>query len=333
MLAGLLHSLEKETAPPVTFLSERCLRKRLNKNECTRCVDVCRSKAIEREGRTIVYREDRCTGCMGCFSVCPNDAFACEFNMFDLLPPLQRSNSERPLTISCRRAAPCAENIRIPCLGLLSEPVLAAMHCVAAADFYLDVGPCADCENGAVLDRLHSRMRGLATRLGGSERPRIRYCTGGFPEKANRASARRFFLGMAGSSLLDAGKESVRLMADAPEADPQDASRERRPVQLSRFLHKALDMVPQEEDARRDLLKSYFRTIKIKKEQCDQCPLCSGMCPTGALKRKNGDGEKRLLFTSAGCSGCGLCVEFCRKQAVLLQPGCHGDPGEEMVVF
>ena len=53
---------------------------------------------------------------------------------------------------------------------------------------------------------------------------------------------------------------------------------------------------------------------------CTRCPLCTGICPTGALRVKGSGSEKQLLFTATRCSGCGLCVYFCGKSAISLSP-------------
>jgi len=44
------------------------------------------------------------------------------------------------------------------------------------------------------------------------------------------------------------------------------------------------------------------------------------------LKRKKEIDRKILTFTSGDCSGCGLCVDFCGKDALILKSGFSGDP-------
>jgi Pyruvate/2-oxoacid:ferredoxin oxidoreductase delta subunit len=57
------------------------------------------------------------------------------------------------------------------------------------------------------------------------------------------------------------------------------------------------------------------------------------MCPTGALKRTEVKGEKRLMFTSSACNGCRLCQEFCKKAAIEIVGGFAGDPEEPLCIY
>jgi ferredoxin len=63
-----------------------------------------------------------------------------------------------------------------------------------------------------------------------------------------------------------------------------------------------------------------FFTLTVNTE-CNFCGACAGMCPTGALKNTREGEMKRLQFDWARCSGCGLCLEFCRKKALTLVAG------------
>ena len=72
LLDNLSSYTESQTA---VFEHGRCLRKRLNRCECTSCVEVCSNGAVSLIDRQINFKPERCTACMRCTTVCPNDAF------------------------------------------------------------------------------------------------------------------------------------------------------------------------------------------------------------------------------------------------------------------
>jgi len=46
--------------------------------------------------------------------------------------------------------------------------------------------------------------------------------------------------------------------------------------------------------------------------------MCKGICPTGAISMEKVDEEKSLVIDNTLCSGCGLCVTFCKNDALRL---------------
>ena len=57
--------------------------------------------------------------------------------------------------------------------------------------------------------------------------------------------------------------------------------------------------------------------IKVS-DACTACPLCKGICPTGAIRIETSGKDKSLMIDTTLCSGCGLCAEFCRHGAIEL---------------
>ena len=322
----LLNSIEQQAEPAVAFNPKRCLRSRLNSNACEICLSLCKKKALMLSGRKIIFKEEQCSGCMVCVSGCPNDAFESGFDLSSLLPVLSGNEVDKPVVLSCSKTRCHANQITIPCIGLLSEPVLAALHSVVAYPFYLDVHQCADCDNGHVLKLLHERMQGIIKKSGPASDLQIRYFTGENSREVTSGQQRRFFLRMAKNSMIDLGREVSSVFVPPNKQEEQGTEVEKGAAMVSRLLQQALDLLPQDAVQKKELLLSYFYTLKTN-ENCDLCPSCTGMCPTGALKRRTNKGAKRLIFISAKCSGCNLCVEFCRKKGVVLLPGAKNDPG------
>jgi Pyruvate/2-oxoacid:ferredoxin oxidoreductase delta subunit len=158
----------------------------------------------------------------------------------------------------------------------------------------------------------------------GKGKIRLRYHFDQQPDfPSSEKTERRSFLRLVRKTIADMGREVVSFQLENSEETKNPHSKEQ--VRNTAALQYALSITPDERIYERDVLLSYFFSVSTN-EQCDCCPSCTGMCPTGALKRKKENDKKLLTFTSARCNGCGLCVNFCRKSALTLKAGFSGDP-------
>lgn len=325
MIAGLLFNrLNKQERTAVSFEQSRCLRSRWNRNTCKICVSLCKQKALALHDRSIVFHKEKCTGCLACLMECPNDAFNSSFDYTSLLATVRRPLRDGPAVVFCcgnSADADRANTATIPCLGLLSEPILAALHCASSQDFYLDVRRCAGCENGHVLSLLHARIEKIIQKIGQASLLKIRYLTKNEEQPPTMAKQRRYFLNVVKSSVVELGREML-----ACDTDPCTQNtccvlmHQKDAAKLYWLLQQTLSLLADDAVPEKQLLFSYFFTLTAN-NACNLCPSCTGMCPTGALKRSKEEGGKKLTFSSSKCSGCGLCVEFCRKKALTLRPG------------
>lgn len=326
MIAGLLFNrLEKQVKPEVAFDPKRCLRTRLSGNACERCVALCPKKALTLSGGRIVFEEDKCTECMACVSGCPNDAFVHEFDLLSILPALAGGENAEPMVFACRKSSHVGNRITVPCIGLLSEPVLAVMHCLARHELYLDLHRCADCENGELVELFHKRMEGLLAANGTSAALRIRVLIDRNHSGAASGNERRFFLGKATNTLMELGREVSSAFVPSAASETGRETSGKNVSLTNRLLQETLRRLPPPAVQEKKLLFAYHHTLTAN-GNCDRCPACTGMCPAGALKRTKAQEINQLHFTSAHCSGCGLCVKFCKKGALALLPGVRTDP-------
>lgn len=315
---------EKHTAA-VRFSKNRCLRSRFNRNECRSCLEECESGALALDGRLVVFDQQKCTGCMRCLPACPNDVFDAGVDVKHLLDTLR--GLDQTVVLTCGKNAHRQQWITVPCVVCLSEPLLAAMNSVAGKNVIIDLSHCSDCNSNYCLSSFHEKIRNLTTKLTENGRIPLKYIIKkNSVHPADNKSTRRSFLRFAKKSLIDFGRETVR--ARQTDTIPSSNHAGKMPVMNSVALQYAYKN--SSANAKRTLL-SYFHTVRAT-ERCDLCPGCQGMCPTGALKRIDVDGEKRLMFTSSACSGCGLCQEFCRKGALEVIRGFSGDPGEQLCI-
>lgn len=323
----LIDKLLSDSAAIIEFDIRCCLRSRFNKNNCESCLQVCSSNALQLHDRQIIFDAEKCTGCLQCTAVCPNDAFV---DSVDVLQLIQVLAEKETVLLSCEKGMDSHNHLTVPCIGFLSEQILAVMNSVARGNCFMDISRCEECENGDFLKTLHENLQNVIHKMRGKGKFRLRYffdnqC--GFP--AGEKNERRSFLRLARKTLADMGKEAVRFQfSDSAEIkNPQRKKQARHTV----ALQYALSITPEERIDERDVLLSYFFSVSTN-ERCDCCPSCTGMCPTGALKRKREKDKKHLTFTSARCSGCGLCADFCRKNALILSSGFSGDPNNSQQI-
>ncbi len=322
-----IEKLLADSVVKIEFDVRHCLRSRLNKNKCSHCLDVCQSDALELQAKQTTFNAEKCTSCLQCAAVCPNDAFVHPMDL-DLL--MQVLSEQEVVLLSCEKGIHDYNHIIIPCIGILSGPILAAMNSVAKSNCFIDISCCTECANSYCLEILHENMQHLIDRMRGKGKIRLSYLSEKEPGLvAGEKTEKRKFLRVVRKTIINIGKEAVsfQLPDSGKTKDPhrKDLNKNSAALQL------ALSTMAEKRIYERDVLLSYFFSV-IADEQCDCCPSCTGMCPTGALKRKKENGHKFLTFTSANCSGCGLCVDFCRKSSLTLKSGISEDPNNTQLI-
>ncbi len=322
MLTNLLFDriFSETDSAKVCFINKRCLRSRFNKSECRACLDECQTEALKLDGRSVVFKQEKCTGCMRCVSACPNDAFNSGLDLKRLLEGLSSSSQ---VVLTCRKNAPFQQKLYIPCIGSLSESLLAAMNSVATNSFSIDLSHCSECINRHCLNSFNLKVGKLTDKLKVSKHIPLRYnFEKNSPLPVTENISRRFYLGMAKKSLLDLGKRSMG--AGKAETSASLNHTRKGPATDAMALQYAWKHSSSKEY--KDVLLSFFYTANVITEKCNLCPGCQGMCPTGALKRTDLKGVKQLMFTSSACNGCNLCQEFCKKNAIQIIRGFTGNP-------
>jgi Fe-S-cluster-containing hydrogenase component 2 len=291
----------------VTVLEERCLREMHPSVPCERCVEACRVGAV-RSGDGAMNVLATCLGCGVCAAQCPSGAIA--VTGFDDVP---RSGGN--LRIECARVPPdtCEPSTWIvPCVGGLRIASLVAavekqgLPTVAAT--LIDRGLCATCPVSGrtnLIADIHARLSAMI-RSAGFLSPDLRI------------------------------ESAASLPADTRPPGSQPP-RSRRAILLSFVRARTLPRLPFDaRDDRAALGRLAARDGVVIDARCvsslrltDACAdhgVCAAGCPTRALRRTVTDvaGVKavRLTFNSAGCIGCGRCVEICPEGAMI--HGAHG---------
>lgn len=303
--------------PALEFISRRCLRNRRQGNGCARCIDECPVQAISgQEPGGVRLDPKRCVGCLACTAVCPAEALVGKDYRLAAAPG--KATWQATLVFCCEKAIRSGEEIVLPCLGALAEEQLAAFAVKAAKGVRLCLVKCSGCRAAFVPDLLARRLVTLNSRLGngeiaGSITLLLEEEEGGEP--AESSSRRAFFKAFREISFHAATETMATLQADSDQREQH--AHKHQPIRLAQLRQVIADTG--DESTRQALLRLFF-TLTVGTE-CNFCGACAGMCPTGALKNTREGEVKRLQFDWSCCSGCGLCLEFCRKNALTLVAG------------
>lgn len=316
------------TADLIGVDRSRCLRMRFNKNECSECRGVCRSKAINI-GEDILIDAALCSECMLCVSACPSDCFKIKsFDYLSVLARLRRINESVPVSVlGCNMRRDLQAHVKIPCIGFLSEEHLLALSVFPVSGVHINMTECGGCDNAFAAEKVIER----AGRLEGESSFNISEKIVFIKEKKNLnyrdiAYGRRGFFGAVKNMVF---LKAAEIFEDNG-ADIASQSYSAKKIPLKRDLLNRVYVYLNGEDSR--LMKGYFYTVSSN-EGCNNCFACVGLCPTGALKVSRGDASptSRLSFNASLCNGCGLCRDFCFNGALRVEKGFSGKNPFEFV--
>ena len=312
ILSALLE-LMAERQPAVRLAPARCLRSRLNTCDCRRCLDVCAAGALSLVGRRIELDQPKCTACMACTAVCPNDALTGEPD----LPPLLAVIASRPPTAVCcsrGRLNPGA-GVTVPCLGIFSTEALLALGRSGSDGIRFDLSGCDNCINHHAAVRFRASLEHLRNQLTDLPTP-LMIDDGCNPTTEIAAPGRRAYLSHCLAGLSQASPVGHPQRSAAERTSGGRIGDKRIPTHV-RILERVIASA--EEGGREQLTSLCCYRLTID-DRCTSCRRCTAICPTGAIRLQRSEPKGHVVFTAAHCSGCGLCISFCREKALALQP-------------
>lgn len=301
-LDNLLNAFLKATDPRPRYTESRCLLYKNSVGGCDRCYQACPKGAVRLEGWRVELDEVLCTGCGLCTGVCPGVAL--EYPLGAIQEALIRGKGQ----IRCSKAEGKGEEVL--CLGRLTPGLLAE----AGSRFgkvVLARGDCASCRIGGPSVPEHlERMAEEARRYHPVE---VEVVEGPLPGEP--VGRRELFQALLGS----AKRTAADLVPELPL--PQEGEENGLPAELRLRLLAA----------RR---ASEVRWPRIRVEEgCTLCPVCTNVCPTGAVRRVR-EGEEYVLYLQVeACTGCGACVESCPPQVIRLEEAPKEALGKELELF
>jgi ferredoxin len=86
--------------------------------------------------------------------------------------------------------------------------------------------------------------------------------------------------------------------------------------QKKRLLLSALKNLGEVKDDNIKAGISPWTEIRLEKEKCDFCGICSKLCPSGSLFTYIDNEKEHLLQKPSKCFKCGLCKKICPREAI-----------------
>jgi ferredoxin len=274
---------------------------------CDLCLQACPHQAISID--TAVLIGEACTGCGLCVQVCPTGAL--EYPVEPTLASLHRqSREDGQAEFFCSQVEGSGE--RLTCLAQLSEAALLAAA-VWKVPLQLRHGRCSDCLVGS--DQVLAQLRTSADRVQEKVAPfgftlELELREGAADLDRSRREALREFGRRSFSAAYDLLPAPLRLAAGEEAGDfPKEW------IWRYRALRAAASSSP------------LPWPVPAASDRCVLCPVCSNVCPTGALRREvvSDGGELVLELLGSACTGCSACVASCPTSALELVPAASAE--------
>lgn len=284
----------------------RCLRVRFNESRCEQCRVVCPTAAIALD-QGLQIDSERCSGCLLCTSVCPTGALELSDDFLGCVAQLAKV--PEPVLGCCRTRE--QSNGWLACLGGLSEEHLLYLSRRLNGTLTLNLSRCGDCPNSSMLPLVQARLDRLVP--GGSCSIKAVQTPDAVRHRDESVDRRSFFKSFRTSLFQTA---AVVMTAGSQETERRSDYTSKRVPERRLLLLRVLEVVEQQK--KKQLEERFFGRITFN-EACTACQACAAICPTGALGKNRVQPDNPPLFTAADCTACGLCVEFCMDQALVLR--------------
>ena len=309
MISSLGTHALKALAPQasVSIDRSRCARHRCNRNECRRCIDVCKTEAITWNEQGLSVANGRCTQCLSCLAVCPTAALRSpELALLQALADL--ATHQEPV-LGCVQTG-SKKHARFACLGYLAHPeVMLLFALVFTEGIQLDLTYCRNCPNHGVLANIHA-AHAVADRLLPDNKVRLVAEENDLNYQPASLSRRELF-----GLFRERSSRTAAVMVERLQISSKTESYGGKQVPLVRaLLLKVMDSLPASQQ--RQLISQMFGQISFT-STCTACGGCVGVCPTGAIDTAESD-QAKPVFDPRRCVGCRSCEAFCRKQGVQL---------------
>ncbi len=286
-------------------ISERdkriCVRHRSRKSSCQACVQACPESCLDVSHGLRVDAQ-ACTNCGLCAAVCPVQA----------LPGATRSVPETASTLSgakqailgCRSSSEGISTARVTCLGgLTSLDLVVLATSIQAHPLRLNLAFCDSCPAGeSVVPIVQHRIDEAAVVLG-EDRISALVDTRDAAMTPRQAMRRGF----------------LRIILDPiAEAAQEVSTRQQEHAESGTLLSGIYERQAHVLEHCGGLPESSSSWLLSKTPECDDCCHCVGVCPTGALSRQRKDGKRVFSVATERCTGCRACLDFCRKDGLVL---------------
>jgi ferredoxin len=325
LAAGRLVQMVGEFEKPKFFVYKEkiCAHSRSEIIGCTRCIDVCSTRAIasEYEENRVKIEPHLCMGCGGCATVCPSGAMAYAYprvaDMGTRLKTLMRTYGNAGGTDAC----------------------LLFHNTTDGRDLIVSLGRRGRGLPARVIpvEVLHVASLGLDLMLGAIALGTCQFAIlSGGSEAPGYAQALQEQLRLAQQIMTELGYGTAHFhLIEAEDSAVLEkalwALRPAKGVPQSKFnlfnekretLNFILEHLMAHASAPRTVLPlpsgAPYGRVNVDRQACTMCLACVGACPEGALI----DAKElpQLKFIERNCVQCGLCEKTCPEDAITLTP-------------
>jgi ferredoxin len=300
-----------------------CAHGRSEITGCTRCIDVCSTRAImsELEENRVKVEPHLCMGCGGCATVCPSGAMTYAY------PRVADMGTRIKTVLQVYRDAG-GEDACLLFHNTTDGRELVARLARRGRGLPAHVIP---------LEVFHVASLGLDLMLGaialGASRFAI-FSAGSEPPGYHSALERQMGIAQAVMSGLGLGEGRFQLIKAANPAELEKAvwgaaspralapaafnlSNEKRTTLDFTFDH-FLKQAPVRKEHVALPADAPYGAVEVDKQKCTMCLACVGACPEGALI--DAKDKPQLRFIERNCVQCGLCEKTCPEDAITLAP-------------
>jgi len=286
--------LEFISAFPLKVEAQNCINQD-NLKVCERCKEVCPHQAIEFENNRPKVDTSKCTVCGLCFSECPVRVFEIEIDLTEFF------QNKKNFLVGCYLSDLKEDlDIKVPCLGILNEEMLAALALQGQGKVVLDTSKCSECPQKEIYSFIKNYIE-RANLL-------IHYHKG-----------EGEVIELSEETDIDELKsenEILELFEEEGGRKPHVSKKINVPLWRQLFFEKVKLLNKDDVCYRPTEEKNLrFATPVLDSNKCKRTNVCSFWCPTKALSAD----EKGVYFTQILCTDCGLCEKICPNSAIHLE--------------
>ncbi|MDD5360269.1 MAG: 4Fe-4S binding protein [Sulfurovaceae bacterium] len=270
----------------------KCLRGEYYHNECSKCIDICPTTAINLVAKRIAIDSTKCIGCNVCVGVCPTSTII--NSGFDTSAFIVKSGFNQELNLTCNNSKNCISVFKseeLISLGLRAKSVTC------------DMSKCEECKlniESKVSDAIEKNIEEANRFLGHINQKTITINKETI-EISRRQALKSFVKDV---SSLDVQDDSIDMLFDPKETLPKS-----RAI-FQNSLKAIVDTLPTEKINDKF---SFFTHKNIDFKSCDNCGDCVQFCPTNALSFTSD--KTKILFMQLRCIACGICDDICKQKS------------------
>jgi ferredoxin len=304
------------------YKESTCAHSRSRKTGCSKCIDICSTKAISSNGDTVIVDPHLCMGCGACATVCPSGAMSYQYprvadrgvQLRALLGTYRdhRDTNSLPPVIVFHNGGDGASALAKMAQASNVLPV-EAWH-IASIGLDVLLGAVAYGASGVVVITEGSEAPAYADAI------KAEMQTGDTILAALGYGGNHFALCGAAALAQQVSLLQASIVAASPAAfhlsNDKRATLEFAVEHLAK--HAPIAKVPEKIAL---APKAMWGNILVNRDKCTMCLACAGACPESALM-DGGEGalKPQVKFIERNCVQCGICAATCPETAITLEP-------------